>query len=72
MNILTKSLSVDLKDYGILASVLHPGWVQTDMGGPNALIDTTTCVQGLVQVMAGLNEQSNGLMFDYAGKLIPW
>lgn len=72
LNILTKSLSVELKDYGILANVLHPGWVKTDMGGPNALIDTATCVQGLMQVMSGLNEQSNGLMFDYAGKLIPW
>lgn len=55
-----------------MAAVLHPGWVKTTMGGPNALIDTTTSVQGLMQVMAGLNEQSNGLMFDYAGKSIPW
>ena len=33
-----KSLSIDLEPRGVTTLLLHPGWVQTDMGGPNALI----------------------------------
>lgn len=37
-----KNLSLELKDEGILVMAMHPGWVLTEMGGPNALIDTET------------------------------
>ena len=70
----TKNLSVDqeLKSDGILCACLHPGWVQTEMGGPNALITTKTCVQGLIDVMSKLGEENNGLFYDYNFKPILW
>lgn len=39
-NMIVKSLAIDLKPTGVTAVVFHPGWVKTDMGGPNALIPT--------------------------------
>lgn len=72
LNIITKSLSVDLKPHGILAVVLHPGWVQTKMGGPNALISTETSVAGLLRTMQGLNEETSGSFLNYDGTVIPW
>lgn len=67
----TKSLAVDLKQDGILAVVLHPGWVQTDMGGPKGSINAETSVQGMLNVMSGLSEKDSGSFFDYKGVVLP-
>ena len=69
---MTKSMSVDLKEHGILALVLDPGWVLTDMGGPNARIDVTTSVSGMLNVMERLNKDSVGSFIKYNGDILAW
>lgn len=69
---ITKSLSVDLQKDGILCLALHPGWVQTDMGGPNGLITTDTSVQGLLKSIIAADVSVNGKMLNYDGTPIPW
>ena len=71
-NMAMKSLSIDLKSDGIACCVLHPGWVLTDMGGPNALINTEQSVTGLRKVIADLNLNNAGRFIAYDGKVIPW
>ena len=72
LNMVTKSLSIDLVKDGIMAVSLHPGWVQTDMGGPNATLTVEQSVQGLVLVIASLDETKNGVFLDFKGQLLPW
>jgi NAD(P)-dependent dehydrogenase (short-subunit alcohol dehydrogenase family) len=72
LNMVMKSLSIDLNKYGVSVAVLHPGWVKTDMGGPNGLIDTQTSVQGLRKVIAFLSLNNSGKFYAYDGKEIPW
>jgi NAD(P)-dependent dehydrogenase (short-subunit alcohol dehydrogenase family) len=72
VNMVMKSISIDLKPYGISVVTLHPGWVQTDMGGSNALINAKTSVSGLRQVIESLSLESTGRFVAYDGKEIPW
>lgn len=72
LNMITKSLSVDLADEGIMAVALHPGWVQTDMGGSNASLTIKESVDGLITVIGSLDESKNGGFLDYTGKTLPW
>jgi NAD(P)-dependent dehydrogenase (short-subunit alcohol dehydrogenase family) len=72
VNMVMKSLSIDLKPYGIACGVLHPGWVQTDMGGPNGLINTQQSVSGLRQVIEQLTLENAGRFIAFDGKEIPW
>lgn len=72
LNAVVKSIAVDLSSEGFSTAVLHPGWVQTDMGGPNALIDTQTSVSGMIGVIDGLSRDQSGSFFNYDGSIIPW
>ena len=72
LNSVVKSLSNDLEPDGIIAIALHPGWVQTEMGGPQALIDTHTAAKGLKQVIDNLTLLDSGLFMDYQGNYLPW
>lgn len=72
VNSVMKSLSIDLKQVGIAVATLHPGWVETDMGGPNALINTQTSVTGLRKVIDALNLGNAGRFIAYDGREIPW
>ncbi len=72
VNAVTKSLAVDLADDGISVVALHPGWVQTDMGGPNALIDVATSVSGMKNVLDALDPSLTGHFINYDGATIPW
>ena len=72
LNQVVKSLSVDLSPKGFTVIAVHPGWVQTDMGGVNALIDTKTSVSGLLNVIQNLKNSDNGNFLNYDGEIIPW
>lgn len=72
LNMVMKSLSLDLNKYGVSVAVLHPGWVKTDMGGPNGLIDAETSVQGLRNVIDMLSLDNSGKFYAYDGKEIAW
>ncbi|MER0215570.1 MAG: SDR family NAD(P)-dependent oxidoreductase [Nitrosomonas sp.] len=72
VNIVMKSLSIDLIPQKIIAILLHPGWVKTDMGGPGALITAEQSVTGMRRVIGNLTLQDSGKFYAFDGKEVPW
>lgn len=72
LNMVAKSLSQDLEPHGIKVALLHPGWVKTDMGGPNALISVQQSVAGMLKVILNLGWQDSGRFLGYDGREVPW
>jgi NAD(P)-dependent dehydrogenase (short-subunit alcohol dehydrogenase family) len=72
VNMVVKSLAIDLKPNGITAVVFHPGWVKTDMGGPNAMIFAEQSVSGIRKMIGRLTLADSGKFFAYDGPVIPW
>lgn len=72
LNAVTKGLSTDLAGHGIAVVAVHPGWVQTDMGGAGADISAETSAAGLRRVIDGLTPEDSGRFLNYDGEEIPW
>ncbi|MDX1571872.1 MAG: SDR family oxidoreductase [Xanthomonadales bacterium] len=72
LNQTMRSFSHDVADRGITVLLLHPGWVKTAMGGPNALIDVQTSVSGMKAIIDRAEPAMSGRFYDYDGSEIPW
>lgn len=72
LNASMKSLSLDLRPQSIGVLILHPGWVRTDMGGPNGLIDVNESVTGMRRVIDDFTLDQSGSFIRYDGCLAPW
>lgn len=72
VNMGNRCLAMDWRDEGIICLVVHPGWVQTDMGGPKAPVPPVDSVAGLRRVIARATLSDTGGFFAYDGRNIPW
>lgn len=72
LNSAMKSLAIDLHDRGISVIVLHPGWVRTDMGGPQGQITVDESVTQLRRIIDRSGPAQSGKFFDRDGSEIPW
>jgi NAD(P)-dependent dehydrogenase (short-subunit alcohol dehydrogenase family) len=72
LNMSYRNLALDLKDRGIIAVVINPGWVQTDMGGPRAPVTASASITAMRKVLDGLTLADSGKFLDYKGGTWPW
>ena len=71
LNMLLRSYAERVKD-GRSILALMPGWVKTDMGGPDAQVEVADSAAGLADTIAQ-HERQPGLVFvDYQDNVIPW
>ncbi len=72
LNAAWTSLGVDWQAEPIALAVLHPGWVQTDMGGASAPTAPTDSIAGMREVIDGLRAGGGCPFLDFRGKTLPW
>ncbi len=72
LNMTMRSAAIDLRSRGAIVVLLHPGWVLTDMGGPNAEITVEESVRHIRRILDGLTLADTGGFFDIDGSCIPW
>ena len=70
LNAAWHSLANDHRE--VIAVVLHPGWVRTDMGGSGAPVGPKESIAGMRRVIARLKPSDSGRFFDFEGKELPW
>ena len=65
-------LALDWKEDPITVALVHPGWVRTDMGGPNAEISAEESASGIRSLIAGLSKGDSGKFYKWNGDIHPW
>jgi NAD(P)-dependent dehydrogenase (short-subunit alcohol dehydrogenase family) len=72
LNMIMHAVAKEWARDGLKVGIFHPGWVQTDMGGPQAPLDAEASINGLCARIAELSTRTSGRFIDYAGKEIGW
>lgn len=72
LNMFTRSLAAELGPEGFICIVLHPGWVKTDLGGPQAPLQVDESVRGMREVIDRLAPADNGTFRTYSGEQADW
>ena len=72
LNLLVKGLSIDLAPRGVRTIAVHPGWVVTDMGGPDAPVNKVDSIAGIRSVVANYGAEQTGCFYQYDGRELPW
>jgi NAD(P)-dependent dehydrogenase (short-subunit alcohol dehydrogenase family) len=71
-NRLVRGIAMELTPKNIILIAMHPGYVQTDMAGPNADITPEASATGIAKVAAGLKPEDAGKFLKWNGEIHPW
>ena len=72
LNAAWRALALDLAGRPVTLAMLHPGWVRTDMGGPNAPLEQPESVLAMRAVIGRLTPADSGAFLGHKGETIPW
>lgn len=72
LNAAGKSLSIDLKDQGVIVTLLHPGYVKTQMTDFKGKVMPDEAAAGILEVLEKSTLETTGQFVNYKGELLPW
>ncbi len=70
LNMVVKAAAIDYPKAKLM--VIHPGWVQTEMGGPSAPTTVQDSVAGMRKVIIGLKQSESGSFHSFDGQVMVW
>jgi len=71
-NKISQCLATDLAGQGIAVAAIHPGWVKTSLGGPEAPVEVADSAAGVKAVIDALSMQNTGRFWNHDGSTLPW
>lgn len=72
LNMVMANYAKEIADTGVAVTMFHPGWVQTDMGGPNATLTPSESITHLRASIEKLSFADTGKFLNYDGTPLPW
>ena len=72
LNMFTTAMKNELQAQGVSVVLIHPGWVETDMGGPNAPLNVVESVNGIIARIDEQNMSLTGRYVQFDGTPIEW
>jgi len=72
LDMFMRSIAAELRDEGFICIAMSPGWVKTDMGGPNAQLTPEQSITAMREIIAALKSDDTGKFWSYNGEILPW
>jgi NAD(P)-dependent dehydrogenase (short-subunit alcohol dehydrogenase family) len=72
VNMVMRSVAIDLAPRGVICVVVNPGWVKTDMGGPQATLSPSESVSMMRPLLDHLDPTQSGKFLNYDGREFAW
>jgi NAD(P)-dependent dehydrogenase (short-subunit alcohol dehydrogenase family) len=72
VNMVMRSAAIDLAPRGVTCVLINPGWVKTDMGGPDATLSPQQSVSAMRRLVETLGPNDSGKFYNYDGREYPW
>lgn len=72
LNAAWRALALGARNRPLTIAMLHPGWVQTEMGGSSAPLAAARSVEAMRGVIAGLTPADTGAFLNHRGEPLPW
>lgn len=72
LNMVNALMAHELAERGLSSVAVHPGWVRTEMGGPEAPLSVEQAVGRILATVATFTRAHNGKFIDLDGRELPW
>ncbi|ELU42879.1 hypothetical protein AG1IA_03101 [Rhizoctonia solani AG-1 IA] len=67
-----RKLAHELEPSNVAVVLVHPGWVQTDMGGSDAPLTAVESIGGMLKVISQVDLKNSGEYWQWDGQRLPW